>query len=98
MFDSLKHIRRQFATNNAETNNTEADKDNNGKMPIKMYPYIELSNYHYPMSRPKTLQYIQAQIKAAHDAGADGWYAWSPHNRYDNLFKVLENQNNIAND
>ena len=59
-------------------------------MPIKMYPYIELSNYHFPMSRPKTLEYIKAQIKAVHDAGADGWYAWSPHNRYDNLFHVLE--------
>jgi hypothetical protein len=75
VYNSLSLLKQQF--------------DN--KMPIKMYAYIELSNYHYPMSRPKTLEYIQAQIKAVKAAGADGWYAWSPHNRYDNLFTVLKN-------
>lgn len=59
-------------------------------MPIKMYAYIELSNYHYNMSHEQTLQYIQAQLKATQDARADGWYAWSPSNRYDNLFDILE--------
>jgi hypothetical protein len=73
IFNSLTSIQGQF----------------DGKMPIKMYAYIELSNYHYPMSHEKTLEYIKAQISAVEDAGADGWYAWSPHNRYDNLFKVL---------
>lgn len=67
-------------------------KQFNNKMPIKMYAYIELSNYHYPMTHAKTLEYIKAQIKAAENAGADGWYAWSPHNRYDNLFSILENK------
>jgi hypothetical protein len=65
VFNSLKSIKGQFAN----------------PMPIKMYAYIELSNYHFPMSKPKTLEYIKAQIKAVHDAGGDGWYAWSPHNR-----------------
>lgn len=74
VYDSLKHIQKQF--------------DN--KMPIKMYAYIELSNYHYPMSREKTLEYIQAQIRAVHESGADGFYAWSPNNLYDNLFRVLK--------
>ena len=60
-----------------------------GDMPIKLYAYIELSNYHYGMSHEKTLAYIQAQLKAVKDAEADGWYAWSAHNRYDNLFKIL---------
>lgn len=78
VYVSLKHIQGQFG----------------GKeMPIKMYPYIELSNYHYPMSRAKKMEYIKAQIKAVHDAGADGWYAWSPHNKYENLFDVLAGQN-----
>lgn len=76
VYDSLTSIQDQF----------------DDKMPIKMYAYIELSNYHYPMSRAKTLEYIKAQIKAVNEAGADGWYAWSPHNRYDNLFYVLQNQ------
>jgi len=76
VYDSLSLIQKQF----------------NHQMPIKMYAYIELSNYHYPMSHAKTLAYIKAQIKAVEAAGADGWYAWSPHNRYDNLFAVLQNQ------
>lgn len=67
------------------------------KMPMKMYAYIELSNYHFPMSRAKTLAYISAQLRAVETAGADGWYAWSPHNRYDNLFNILENQRSQAN-
>lgn len=79
VYNSLKSIKGQFEEN---------------KAPMKVYAYIELSNYHYPMSRPKTLEYIHAQIKAVGAAGADGWYAWSAHNRYDNLFNVLEAQRN----
>lgn len=62
-----------------------------GDSPVRIYAYIELSNYHYPMSHAKTLDYIKAQVAAVKDSGADGWYAWSPHNRYDNLFYLLEN-------
>ncbi len=77
VYDSLTSIKNQF----------------NDKMPMKVYAYIELSNYHYPaMSRDKKVAYIKAQLKAVHEAGADGWYAWSPHNRYDNLFNILEEQ------
>lgn len=73
--DSLLAIRDQF------------DED---QLPFKLIPYIELSNYRYKLSQNKKLDYIYAQIHAAEDAGADGWYAWSPHNQYDNLFKVME--------
>lgn len=73
--DSLWAIRDQFD-----------DKD----LPFKLIPYIELSNYRYQLSQHKKLDYIYAQIHAAESAGADGWYAWSPHNQYDNLFTVLE--------
>jgi hypothetical protein len=76
ILDSLKRIKKQFG----------------GEMPIRLIPYIEMANYHYPnMSREKKIVYIKAQIKATRDAGADGWYAWSAHNRYDNLFAILEN-------
>lgn len=78
VYDSLVNIKKQFGGNT---------------MPIKMYAYIELTNYHYPMSREKTLEYIKAQLKAVDTAEADGFYAWSPHNRYDNLFNILEKQN-----
>lgn len=76
VYGSLKRIKKQFGD----------------PMPIKVYAYIELSNYHFPMTRPKTLEYIKAQLRAVKEAEVDGWYAWSPHNRYDNLFQVLENQ------
>lgn len=76
VYDSLTRIKKQFGNN----------------MPIKMYAYIELSNYHYRMSHDQKVVYIKAQIKAVNAAGADGWYAWSPHNRYDVLFSVLQNQ------
>lgn len=72
---SLTHLKKQFG----------------GQMPIKLIPYIEMANYHYPnMSRDKKIAYIKAQIRATKAAGADGWYAWSAHNRYDNLFAILE--------
>jgi hypothetical protein len=75
VYGSLKSIKGQFAEQ---------------RLPMKVYAYIELSNYHYPMTHEKTLEYIKAQLQAVRDANADGWYAWSPHNRYDNLFKILE--------
>jgi len=61
-------------------------------LPVKMIAYIELSNYHYSMTRAQKYKYIQAQLTAVKDAEADGWYAWSPHNRYDHLFTVLQQQ------
>jgi hypothetical protein len=76
VYDSLVSIKKQF----------------NEKMPVKLYAYIELSNYHYSMSRDKRVTYIKAQMRAVDHAGADGWYAWSPHNRYETLFAILENQ------
>jgi hypothetical protein len=75
VYSSLESIRSQF------------DK---GTPPFKLYPYLELSNYRYPLSQEKKLNYIYAQIQAAEAAGADGWYAWSASNYYDNLFHVLE--------
>lgn len=75
VYHSLTSIRKQF---------------NNKPLPFKLIPYIELSNYRYPLSREKKLNYIYAQIQAAENANADGWYVWSPQNYYDNLFQVLE--------
>lgn len=56
---------------------------------IKVYAYIELFNYRYPMSEAQRQDYIRAELKAVKDSGADGWYAWSAGNRYDILFNVL---------
>ncbi len=56
---------------------------------VKIYAYIELFNYRYPMSRKTKIKYILSQIHAARDAGANGWYAWSAGNKYNLLFSIL---------
>lgn len=71
---SLKDLRKQFG----------------GSIPFRVYPYIELYNYRYAMSAGQKQQYIHAQIKAIQDNKMDGWYAWSPQNKYHNLFRVME--------
>ncbi len=82
------HSRNPYKT---ITNSLELLKNQfNGKPPFKVIAYIETSNYRYRMSFPKRKQYIHAQIKAAKDAGAHGWYAWSANNKYHTLFKLLE--------
>lgn len=65
----------------------------NNKIPFKLYPFIELSNYRWPLSTTQKYAYIKAQLRAVNDAKTDGWYAWSPSNYYDNLFTVLKSQN-----
>lgn len=74
VYDSLTSIQDQF----------------DAKVPVRLIAYIELSNYHYPLSHSKKIAYIQAQLKAVKDAGIEGWYAWSPSNYYDLLFEVLK--------
>jgi hypothetical protein len=75
---SLQRIQKQFGE----------------KSSVKVIAYIELSNYHYPsMSRAQKIDYIKAQVKAVKDANVEGWYAWSPHNRYENLFTALQAEN-----
>lgn len=57
---------------------------------VRVYAYIELYNYRYPMSRAQRMSYTRAQIQAAKDAGANGYYVWSARNQYDILFDVLK--------
>lgn len=63
----------------------------NKSVPVKVYAYIELSNYHYRMSHDQTMAYITKQLKAVQASGVNGWYAWSPRNKYDKLFHLLQN-------
>ncbi|OGT37922.1 MAG: hypothetical protein A3F11_02820 [Gammaproteobacteria bacterium RIFCSPHIGHO2_12_FULL_37_14] len=80
--DSLRRIKSQF----------------DGKPPFKIYPYIEVYNFRYPsMSHNKLLSYIREEIRAVQDAGVNGFYVWSPHNKYDNLFTVLKTMNTDTN-
>lgn len=69
---------------------TALDDQFDGPPPFKVHAFIETSNYHYNLSAPAAQKYIKAQIKATRDAKVEGWYAWSAHNKYDNLFAVLE--------
>lgn len=56
---------------------------------VNIYAYLEIFNYRYPMSREKRMSYARAQIQAAKDAGAQGYYIWSARNQYGVLFDVL---------
>lgn len=62
------------------------------KLPFKLIPYVEATNYHYKMSSAQKSLYVMSQIKAAEDANADGWYVWSPGNVYTHLFTALKNR------
>lgn len=77
IFTSLKALRSQF----------------DYKMPIKLYAYIEISNYRFPLAGEKRRQYVIDEMKAVKDAGADGWFVWSAHNKYDYLFNLLAELN-----
>lgn len=57
---------------------------------VRVNAFIELFNYRYPMSRVHRVGYIKAQIKAAKEGGANGWYAWSANNKYGLLFTILQ--------
>lgn len=59
---------------------------------IKIYAYIELHNYRYPLSHDAKVKYILDQMRAVRDAGADGYYVWSPTNKYSILFSILRMQ------
>lgn len=86
-----QHYKTPYETVHTTLDNI-ADMFEEDKMPVRMIPYIELSNYHFRMNRAQKVAYIKAQIKAVKDAEADGWYAWSAHNSYENLFNVLEEE------
>jgi len=58
---------------------------------VKVVAFIEASNFRYRMSRSQKSKYIKAQMRGAKDAGADGWYVWSPRNHYNVLFSTLGN-------
>ncbi len=56
---------------------------------VSVFAYLELFNYRFPLMPQQKINYIRAQMKAAHDAGANGWYVWSATNHYAPLFRVL---------
>ncbi len=60
-----------------------------GDQPVRVLAYIELFNYHFPMTTKERAAYIREELRAVREAQADGWLAWSAGNRYDVLFDVL---------
>lgn len=56
---------------------------------VKIYAYIEVYSYRYRMGFARRVRYINDEIRAVKDAGVDGWYAWSPRNRYQALYRAL---------
>lgn len=73
--ESLEALKKQFG----------------GKVPFKVYPYIQAFSLRMSYANMTLPQYIQAQIAGAADGGADGWYAWNAENKYAALFEALNN-------
>lgn len=88
-----KHFKQPYDTVYGSLKALKAQFDGN-KTPFKLTPYIEASNYHYKMSKSQAVAYITEQIKAVEDANADGWFVWSPGNKYNNLFEALRRKMN----
>ncbi len=59
---------------------------------VKIIPFIEVTNYRYPMSKTKLAWYINEEIRAVIDSDVEGFYVWNANNRYSILFQVLQNQ------
>lgn len=57
--------------------------------PLPVYAYIEHFNYRYPMTDPERAKYLESQLQAVLDSGAQGFYVWSAGNYYDILFNLL---------
>jgi hypothetical protein len=89
-----EHYHKPYETVHGSLTRIQKQFDKNSS--VKVIAFIELSNYHYPMSGAKRTAYIKAQLDAVKDAGVEGWYAWSAHNRYDYLFKLLQEKNMTA--
>lgn len=84
----LKYAKIPYEIISYSLNSLRAQFD--GKIPFKVYPYIETYNYRYRMSQPEKVKYIKAQLAAVEDSDVDGWLVWNPHNDYDNLFIALQ--------
>jgi len=60
-----------------------------GQSRVPVLAYIELFNHRFKLTPEERVDYIRAQLRAAREAKAEGWYAWSAGNRYDVLFNLL---------
>jgi hypothetical protein len=91
------YLEHRFAPYQAVRELLEAMKGQfEGPLPFAVNPYIEVGNFRYPMPESQRISYILAQIDAAKDAGAQGWYAWSANNRYQTLFKALAARDSLT--
>jgi hypothetical protein len=60
---------------------------------FKIYPFIEVYNFRYPLGGKAQLNYIHQEIKAVEDGSVNGWYFWSPNNQYAPLYATLRSYN-----
>jgi hypothetical protein len=67
-----------------------------GANQVPIVAYIELFNHRFKLSTEERIEYIRAQLRAAREAKAHGWFAWSAGNRYAILFDLLRRYRNDA--
>jgi hypothetical protein len=60
-----------------------------GETKVPVFAYIELFNHRFKLTTEQRVDYIRAQLRAAREARAEGWIAWSAGNKYDILFDLL---------
>jgi hypothetical protein len=60
-----------------------------GESKVPVFAYIELFNHRFKLTTEQRVDYIRAQLRAAREARAEGWIAWSAGNKYDILFDLL---------
>jgi hypothetical protein len=60
-----------------------------GGAKVPVFAYIELFNHRFKLTTEQRVDYIRAQLRAAREARAEGWIAWSAGNKYDILFDLL---------
>lgn len=93
-----EYSKEPYKTVNNSLNNLAGKFNNNP--PFRIRAFIEAANFHYlhQMGDAARQKYLLAEIRAVENAHAvSGWYVWSAHNDYDNLFAVLKkNQTKIS--
>jgi Putative glycosyl hydrolase domain len=81
-----EHLRKPYETVHSSLLGFQRQIGTNN---VSVYAYIELFNHRFKLTTEERVDYIRAQLRAAREAHAAGWIAWSAGNKYDILFDLL---------
>lgn len=81
-----EHVRQPYETVHSSLVGVQRQM---GAAKVPVFAYIELFNHRFKLTTEERVDYIRAQLRAAREAGAEGWIAWSAGNKYEILFDLL---------